>query len=65
MGGNIVAVSPNVQVDLNKFYDIASTDIRSLIAGAAVGSAVIFNAASKPVTFYVYNYIDTVYWVPA
>lgn len=52
-------------VNLNKFYDQASHDLERLLNGAAVGSAVIFNATSQPITFYAYNYVDTVYWVSA
>lgn len=60
-----MAVEAKLEGDINKFYDQASKDIGALISGAAVGSAVIFNGTSQPVTFYVYNYIDTAYWVPA
>ena len=55
----------DVTVDLNKFYKQARGDIASLIGGAGVNAAVIFNNTKDPVTFYVYNYIDTVYWVAA
>jgi hypothetical protein len=58
---------PDVKVkgDLNKFYDQARKDISSLIGGARVNGAVIFNNTDKPVNFYVYNYVDTVYWIAA
>lgn len=52
-------------IDLNAFYKLAREDIKSLLGAAAVNSAVIFNNSESPVTFYVYNYIDTVYWVSA
>lgn len=52
-------------VDLNKFYESASKDIAAMIGGSAIEAAVIFNASPKPVTFVVYNYVDTVYLVPA
>ncbi|MBM3526599.1 MAG: hypothetical protein FJX62_00770 [Alphaproteobacteria bacterium] len=53
------------KVDLNKFYDQASKDIGGLIQGAAVNGAVIYNNTDKNVTFDVYNYIDSVNWIPA
>jgi len=52
-------------VDLNKFYKSASKDIAAMTGSAGIEAAVIFNASPKPVTFVVYNYIDTVYLVPA
>jgi len=55
----------DASIDLNQFYELAREDISKLIGGAAVKAAVIFNASGKDVTFYVYNYIDTVYWVDA
>jgi hypothetical protein len=55
----------DVTVDLNKFYKQARGDIAALIGGAGVNAAVIFNNTKDPVTFYVYNYIDTVYLIPA
>jgi hypothetical protein len=54
-----------VTVDLNQFYEEARKDIGSLLEGARVNGAVIFNATKDNVTFHVYNYIDTVYWVDA
>jgi hypothetical protein len=55
----------DITVDLNKFYKQSRGDIASLIGGAGVNAAVIFNNTKDPVTFYVYNYIDTVYLIPA
>jgi len=55
----------DAKIDLNKFYEIAREDIAKLIGVAAVNSAAIFNNTSNNVTFYVYNYIDTVHWVSA
>jgi hypothetical protein len=55
----------DISVDANKFYEQASQDIKALIGGMAVGKAVIFNDTKDSVTFWVYNYIDTVYWVEA
>ena len=55
----------DVKGNLNKFYDQAREDVASLIQGAKVGSAVIFNDTGDPVTFYAYNYADTVYLVSA
>jgi hypothetical protein len=54
-----------VKGDLNKFYRDAREDLGKLIQGAGVGSAVIFNDTDQPITFFVYNYSDTVYWVSA
>jgi hypothetical protein len=61
-------MSTNVSIkgeDLNRFYEMAREDIASLFKGAAVNAAVIYNDSGSDVTFYVYNYIDTVYWVSA
>lgn len=55
----------NASVNLNKFYDQARKDVGKLLDGAGVHGAVIFNATGKTVTFYAYNYIDTVYWIDA
>jgi len=55
----------DAKIDINDFQKLAREDISKLIKGAAVGSALIFNASGKPVTFYVYNYIDVVYWISA
>lgn len=55
----------DAKVDLNQFYELARKDIGSLIGAAGINAAVIFNDTASPVTFYVYNYIDTVYWVSA
>lgn len=52
-------------IDLAEFYRMAREDISSLIGLAAVNGAVIYNDTDKPVTFYVYNYIDSVYWISA
>lgn len=45
------------------------TQIRSGVGDIAksleIGKAVILNNSGKPVNFYVYNYIDTVFWVSA
>jgi hypothetical protein len=60
-----VPLDVNAKVNINKFYDVARTDIASLINGAAIDSAVIFNDSGKPVKFYVYNYIDTIFLVSA
>ena len=55
----------DAKMNVNKFYDTARQDIGKLISGAAIGSAVIYNDSGKEVTFNVYNYIDTVYLIPA
>lgn len=60
-----MTVSVDIKGDINKFYEVAREDIGRLIAGASVNSAVIFNATDAKVTFYIYNYIDNVYWVSA
>lgn len=51
--------------EIQEFYRLAREDIKALLKDAAVGSAVVFNHSDSPVTFYVYNYIDTVYLVSA
>lgn len=58
-------VEVNIEGDINKFYEVARKDVAKLIEGAAVKGAAIFNASGSNVTFYAYNYIDTVYWVSA
>lgn len=62
---HVLAEEANIQGDLNKFYQDARQDIASLLGAAGVKSAVIFNDTPNPVQFYVYNYIDTAYWVSA
>lgn len=57
--------APQIKMDVNKFYSVARKDIKELIKGAGIGSAVIYNATNQPVTFYAYNYIDIVYAVDA
>jgi hypothetical protein len=52
-------------MDVNKFYKVAREDIKSLIGGAGIGKAVIYNDTDAPVTFNIYNYIDIVYAIPA
>ena len=49
----------NAKVDINKFYEVARRDVASLVGGLSV------NASGAAVTFFVYNYIDTVYWISA
>lgn len=53
------------QMDVNKFYELARHDLASLIGGAGVHSAVIFNDSGHDVTFNVYNYVDILYAIPA
>ena len=55
----------NAKVDINKFYEVARRDVASLVGGLSVNAAVIYNASGAAVTFFVYNYIDTVYWISA
>lgn len=57
--------SSSVTMDANQFYKDAREDLKSLIAGAAVRSAVIFNDTKESVTFFVYNYIDIIYAIDA
>ena len=56
---------PDIKMDVNKFYDVAREYLASLIQGAAIGSSVLYNDTTQNVVFYVYNYIDTVYWKDA
>jgi hypothetical protein len=62
---NRMTTSPNLQGNINDGITQLEKILKEAIAGCAVGSAVILNATTEPVTFFVYNYIDTVYWVPA
>ncbi len=55
----------NAEMDITKFYELASKDIGKLLASAGVNSAIIYNDSGKLVTFKVYNYIDTVHWIAA
>lgn len=59
------SVKLDATVDLNKFYEAAREDIGSLIQGAGVNQAIIFNNSGATVNFEVFNYIDSVNWVPA
>ncbi len=58
-------MAKDITVDLNKFYAQAREDVEKLIGAAKVNAAVIFNGSGSPVTFHVYNFMDTVYWVHA
>ncbi len=60
-----MSVDLNAKVNLNTFYDKARDDIASLIGGVGVKASVIFNDTDQAVTFKVYNYVDTVYLIPA
>lgn len=60
-----VNVEAKVKGNVNEFYRQVEGGIGKLIGGARVDSAVIFNDTESPVTFYVYNYVDSVYWVSA
>jgi hypothetical protein len=60
-----MGVDVNLKGNLEKFYKQVEGGIGKLITGARVDSAVIFNNTDQPVTFYVYNYIDSVYWISA
>lgn len=62
---HVLAQDVNLKGNLNKFYKDVREDIKGLIKGAKVDSAVIFNDTQQPVTFFVYNYVDTVYMVSA
>lgn len=53
------------KVDLNRFLEQARAGIGELLHGAAISSSVIYNDTKEPVTFYVYNYIDPVYYISA
>lgn len=53
------------KININEFYRQLEGGLGKLIAGACVDSAVIFNNSDAPVTFYVYNYTDGVFWVSA
>ncbi len=55
----------NVTMDANNFMDQAMKGIGSLLAGAAVDSAVIYNDTKEMVTFHAYNYTDGLYLVDA
>lgn len=52
-------------MDLKEFIDIVCTNIRKIFDLMPVNSAVIYNNTDKPVTFFVYNFIDSVYWISA
>ena len=60
-----MGIDVNVKDELNDFYVRVKGGVSNLIGGAAADSAVIFNATGEPVTFFAYNYVDTVYWIPA
>lgn len=58
-------VDVSLEGDLNKLGDQLIDLIKSGIGGLRVEQALIANASNKPMTFYVYNYVDSVYWVSA
>lgn len=60
-----MGVDVNLKGNLEKFYKQVEGGIGKLLDGARVNSAVVFNNTDKPVTFYVYNYIDSVFWISA
>lgn len=51
--------------DLTEMHDALKKDIRDIVSSMRTGVARIFNGSGQTVVFYVYNYIDTVYWVSA
>lgn len=51
--------------DLNKLSDQIVDLVKGAITGLRVDQALIVNDTRAPVTFYVYNYADSVYWVSA
>ena len=58
-------VPVEAKIDVNEFYKLVREDIKSLIGGAGVNAAVIFNNTAEDIEFHVYNYIDTLYAIPA
>lgn len=60
-----MAVGLDVKVKLEKFYELFREDVRAAFNSLRVDGAVIFNNSDANVTFYVYNYADSVYWISA
>jgi hypothetical protein len=61
----MVNINTKFKGDANKFADQVREGVESIAGQLKIGKALIFNGTDKPVNFYVYNYIDTVYWVAA
>lgn len=55
----------DAKMNVNKFVDLVKEGITALIPVASVHDAAIFNDSGSDVTFYVYNYADTVHWISA
>jgi len=58
-------MSIEAKVNANKLHDQARKDVEDFWKNASIDSALIINANSQPVTFYVYNYIDSIYAISA
>lgn len=55
----------NVEVKVNELHDQLRKDVGEVAQALKIGKAAILNATSKPVNFYVYNYVDSAYWISA
>lgn len=60
-----MAIEVNATLDGNKFIEQIKKGGKEFWSNASIDSAVIMNDTDNDVTFFVYNYIDTVYLVSA
>lgn len=58
-------ISVNVKGNVNKFVDQVRSATGEIADQLKINKSVVINATDKPVNFYVYNYVDNVYWISA
>lgn len=58
-------VNAEIKGNINKFIDQVKSGIGDIAEQLKVNKSLIMNATEQSVTFYVYNYADTVFWVSA
>lgn len=59
------AALKNATGDLNKFVDQVYNGIGFIADALKVNKALVYNNTKQAVNFYVYNYVDVVYWISA
>lgn len=54
-----------VKGNLNQFVEQVKDGVSEIADQLKINKALIYNNTGEPVNFYVYNYIDTAYWISA
>ncbi len=50
---------------VTQLHDALKNDVDGIVQSLKVGASRIFNGTTSPVVFFVYNYVDSAYWVAA